>query len=118
MSKLFDIILKKTIYLLSILILFQSCYSYKTFDINNYETEKPKKVKIILKDSQRIKGEVIGFNNDKIKVKKISGTLEIPFSEIEKIKKGEPDWLKSFALTYVVFIGVLIYGFAQLIKSL
>jgi len=110
--------MKNKIYFLSILILFQSCYSYKTFDINNYETEKPKKVKIILKDSQRIKGEFIDFNNDKIIVKKITGTLEIPISEIEKIKKGEPDWLKSFALTYVVFLGVLIYGFVELIKSL
>tara|TARA_R110001606_G_scaffold333880_1_gene481665 strand:- start:78 stop:410 length:333 start_codon:yes stop_codon:yes gene_type:complete len=110
--------MKSKIYFLSILILFQSCYSYKTFDINNYEVENPKKVKIILKDSQRIKGEVIDFNNDKIIVKKITGTLEIPISEIEKIKKGEPDWLKSFALTYVIFLGVLIYGFVELIKSL
>ena len=110
--------MKNKIYFLSILILFQSCYSYKTFDINNYETEKPKKVKIILKDSQRIKGEFIDFNNDKIIVKKITGTLEIPISEIEKIKKGEPDWLKSFALTYGIFMGVLIYGFIELIKSI
>ena len=110
--------MKSKLYFLSILILFQSCYSYKTFDIKNYEVEKPKKVKIILKDSQRIKGEVIGFNNDKIKVKKITGTLEIPISEIEKIKKGEPDWLKSFALTYVIFLGALIYGFVELIKAI
>lgn len=110
--------MKSKLYFLSILLLFQSCYTYKTFDINNYEVENPKKVKIILKDSQRIKGEVIGFNNDKIKVKKITGTLEIPISEIEKIKKGEPDWLKSFALTYVIFLGALIYGFVELIKAL
>tara|TARA_R110001606_G_scaffold240541_1_gene388661 strand:- start:68 stop:400 length:333 start_codon:yes stop_codon:yes gene_type:complete len=110
--------MKNKIYFLSILILFQSCYSYKTIDIRNYETEKPKKVKINLKDSQRIKGEFIDFNNDKIIVKKITGTLEIPISEIEKIKKGEPDWLKSFALTYGIFMGVLIYGFIELIKSI
>jgi len=79
--------LKKISFFLSILIVFRSCYSYKTFDINNYEVENPKKVKIILKDSQRIKGEVIDFNNDKIKVKKTTGTSEIPISEIEKIKK-------------------------------
>ena len=62
--------MKNKVYFLAILILFQSCYSYKTFDINNYEVEKPKKVKIFLKDSQRIKGEVIGFNNDKSKKNK------------------------------------------------
>lgn len=110
--------MKNKIYFLAILVLFQSCYSYKTFDINNYEVENPKKVKIILKNSQYIKGEVIGFNNDKIKVKKTNDILEIPFSEIEKIKKGEPDWLKSFALTYVIFLGALIYGFVELIKAI
>ena len=47
--------MKKTAYLLSTLILFQSCYSYKTFELKDYETIKPKKVKIELNDSKKLK---------------------------------------------------------------
>ena len=110
--------MKNKIQFLAILILFQSCYSYKTFELKDYEEVKPKKVKIELKNSQRIKGEVININNDKIKVKKISGTVEIPISQIKKIKQGESDWLKTFALAYGIFLTILTYGFVELVKSL
>ena len=87
--------MKSIIYLLSILLLFQSCYSYKTFDLKEYETVKPKKVKIILKDVRKIKGKIIEFTDDKITIEKENQVYEISKSEIVNIKKRKFSLIKT-----------------------
>ncbi|MEE9407624.1 MAG: hypothetical protein V3V28_06065 [Polaribacter sp.] len=87
--------MKNTIYILSILILFQGCYSYKVFDIKEYETITPKKVKIELKDSRKIKGEVIEFKSDRLIIDYLNDRIEIPFLKIIKIKQGKFSLLKT-----------------------
>lgn len=110
--------MKNTIYFLAILILFQSCYAYKAFDLKNHETIKPKKVKIELKNSSKVKGNITKINNDKIVLKKINETVEISITDIEKIKGRKFSYLKTIGLTYgialtalIILLGVLLNGF-------
>lgn len=109
--------MKGKIYFLVILILFQSCYSYKTFDIKNYPQIKPKKVKIEILDSKIIKGEIINFENEEITLKTISKTKNISISEIKKIKKREFSLLKTSLLGGVISISLLVIVLDLLIKG-
>ena len=68
--------MKKTAFILSILILFQSCYSYKTFDIKDYETIENGKIKVETKDNRTLKGEIIEIKNDTIIIENSKKTLK------------------------------------------
>ena len=91
--------------MLSILLLFQSCYSYKAFDLKEYETVKPKKVKIELKDARKLKGKVTEIKKDSIILKSSRKNIIIPISEIKKLKKRKLSLIKTAA--GVTVIGVL-----------
>ena len=97
--------MKNIIYLLSILLLFQSCYSYKAFDLKEYETVKPKKVKIELKDARKLKGKVTEIRKDIIAIKNYREIVEIPISQIEKIEKRKFSYLKT-SLTVISALGL------------
>lgn len=105
--------MKNTIYILSILILFQSCYSYKAFDIKEYETIKPQKIKVELKDSRRFKGKIIKLQKETLFIKNIAKTIEIPISEIKEIKTGKHLWLETTLLA----VGSFLIGGSFLIVS-
>ena len=87
--------MKKVIYLLSMLLLFQSCYSYKTFDFKDYKKVKPKKVKIELKDSRKLKGKILDYNNNSIVLKTRKEILKISNSSIFKIKGRNFSYLRT-----------------------
>lgn len=110
--------MRNTIYTISILILFQSCCSYKTFDIKDYETIKPKKIKIKLKNSNIIKGEPISFKNDTLKLKTISKIKKIPKLEIQTIKQQKFSWLKTHLLSATISLSVLATLFYSIIKGI
>ncbi len=109
--------MKKIACFLSILLLFQSCYSYKTFDLKNYPQIKPKKVKIELLDSKIIKGKIINIENEEIFLKTISKTKNISISEIKKIKKREFSLLKTSLLGGVISISLLFIVLNLLLKG-
>lgn len=99
--------MKKLAYLLSIIILFQSCFSYKKVDFNNYDFKKSEKVKIDLSNSKKIKGKVIDRNDFEIQLKSKNNTLKIPFSSIKKIRIRKFSILKTagtvLGLTVIVY---------------
>jgi hypothetical protein len=102
--------MKKTAYLLSTLILFQSCYSYKTFELKDYETIKPKKVKIELNDSKKIKGRIIKINEDEITFNSKNSALTIPKSSIVKIEKRKFSlWKTGAGVLLAEAIIIIIY---------
>lgn len=110
--------MKKSIYFLSILILFQSCYSYKTFDIKNYEIVKPRKVKIELKNSLKYKGNIISYKNDTLVLKKIIGTIAIPIAKIKKVRKRKISWLKTIGFIYATMAIMLVSLIAIALSSI
>ncbi|TXD52059.1 MULTISPECIES: hypothetical protein [unclassified Polaribacter] len=87
--------MKNTIYFLSILILFQSCYSYKTFKIENHGYTASNSIKIQLKNSKKYKGDVIEYKDDKLTLETWNEFVIIPFSEIKKIKERKKSNLKT-----------------------
>ena len=49
--------MRKIVYLFAFSILFQSCFSYKTVEYNNIETEKKQTLRIKKDDRTKIKGK-------------------------------------------------------------
>ena len=87
--------MKNKIYLLAFLILFQSCYSYKTFDIKNFEYKTPNKLKVNLKNSKKYKGKVLTYEKDELRLKMLDEVIVIPYADIIKIKERERSNLKT-----------------------
>ena len=110
--------MKNTIYFLSILLLFQSCYSYKAFDLKEYETVKPKKVKIELKDSKKFKGKIIKIERDTIILKNYISTKKISIPSITVVKKRKFSWLKTYLLSGAISSAVLMFILNALINGL
>jgi hypothetical protein len=99
--------MKRVAFLLSIIILFQSCYSYKKVDFNNYDFKKSEKVKIDLNNSKKIKGKVIDRNDSEIQLKSRRKTIKVPFSSIKKIRIRKFSILKTAGT--VLGLTVIIY---------
>lgn len=110
--------MKKVSFFLSILIFFQSCYSYQKFELKNYNQIKPKKVKIELLNSKIIKGEIIAFQNDELILKTISKTKNIQATEIKEIKKREFSWIKTNILGVVISTAVLLIILEIILKGI
>ena len=110
--------MKNTLYLLAILILLQSCYSYKTFDIKKHETLKSKKVKIEMKNSKRYDGKIIAYTDDKIVLKNFNTTREISISEIETTKVRKFSILKTYIFSAAISVATLVLLFYQLLKGI
>lgn len=100
--------MKNKIYLLSILILFQSCNSYKNINLNTYNLEKPKKVKVILKNSKRYDGKLMDIGENEITLQNFKRKKVIPITEIDNIKQPEFSILKTIGLTFIISVTVVV----------
>ena len=104
--------MKKTIYFLTILILFQSCYSYKAFDIKKHRYIESNKVKVKLKNSKWLRGKVLVYKKDELTLKKLDEIIIIPYLEIAKIKERKKSNLKTQLLIRglgTIILGALFY---------
>jgi hypothetical protein len=104
--------MKNNIYFLVFLILFQSCNAYKSIELNNYDLDKPKKVKILLKNDKRYDGKIIDFNNDEITLTNFKRKKVIPIAEIDKIKQPKFSILKTMGLTFIISLTIAVSGLA------
>ena len=109
--------MKRIIYTLSILILFQSCYSYKTFDLNDSENLVQEKVKIELKGSRKFKGLITEFKENKLFVENNSEIIVIPFNQVKKIKNRKYSWWKTTILKSSIGFLVTFSGFFLILKK-
>jgi hypothetical protein len=102
--------MKKLLFLLSISILFQSCYSYKSIDYNNIETEKKQKFEIKGAEGTFSEGRLVSKNEKTIVLENKGQTQTISKEEIYDIKVREFSTLKSAGLVVglpiVTFIGL------------
>jgi S-adenosylmethionine:diacylglycerol 3-amino-3-carboxypropyl transferase len=111
--------MKKSSLLLSFLILFQSCFSYKTVDYNSIPIEKKQKVEVKGVGGTNIKGTLVSKNEQILTVDTNGQLQKIPVSEIYEVKVRKFSLLKSSgvlassilvvtAVLFAIFLGKLI----------
>lgn len=87
--------MKKIIFLLSISILFQSCFSYKSVNYNDIAIEKKPKVEVKGVGGTNSKGRLVSRNEQTL-ILEINGALQkIPVSEIYEVSVRKFSFLKS-----------------------
>ena len=102
--------------LLLILILFQSCFSYKTVDFNTIPIEKKQKVEVKGVGGTNIKGTLVSKNEQTMTLDANGQLQKIPLSEIYEVKVRKFSILKSSgvlvssvtAVLSTIFIVILI----------
>ena len=106
--------MKKSSLLLSFLILFQSCFSYKTVDYNRIPIEKKQKVEVKGIGGINIKGTLVSKNEQTLTVDTNGQLQEISVDEIYEVKVRKFSIWKTAGGTYlsllivVLAIGVLL----------
>ena len=99
--------MKKSSLLLSFLILFQSCFSYKTVDYNSIPIEKKQKVEVKGVGGTNIKGTLVSKNEQILTVDTNGQLQKIPVSEIYEVKVRKFSILKTavrFAAAFGAFV--------------
>lgn len=96
--------MKNTVYILSLLILCQSCYTYKNFEIKDYNAIQPKKVKIELKNSITYTGKIVRHENNNITLENRIKTRIISTEEVEKIRGRKFSLVKTILLSSTISI--------------
>ena len=103
--------MKKSSLLLSFLILFQSCFSYKTVDYNRIPIEKKQKVEVKGIGGINIKGTLVSKNEQTLTVDTNGQLQEISVDEIYEVKVRKLSLWKTAGGTYLsLLIGVLAIG--------
>ena len=78
--------MKKIIYIFASSILFQSCFSYKTVEYNNIDTEKKQTLRIQKDDRTKIKGKLVSKDDNKIIISKSGENQTVMQENIEEIR--------------------------------
>lgn len=102
--------------LLLFLILFQSCFSYKTVDFNSIPIKKKQKVEVKGVGGTYIKGTLVSKNEQILTLNNNGQLQKIPVSEIYEVKVRKFSLLKSSgvlaisvtAVLSAIFIAILI----------
>ena len=108
--------MKKLPLLLLFLILFQSCYSYKTVNYNSIPIEKKQKYKVKGVGGIKIEGTLFSKNEQILTLDKNGQLQKIPVSEIYEVKVRKFSILKSSGVLAIsvtaalsaIFIAILI----------
>ena len=103
--------MKKLIFLLSISILFQSCFSYKSVNYNEIAIGKKPKVEVKGVGGTNSKGRLVS-KNEQLMILENNGQLqEISVDEIYEVKVRKFSIWKTVGRTYLSFaIGALAIG--------
>ena len=102
--------MKKLPLLLSFIILFQSCYSYKTVNYNSIQIEKKQKFKVKGVGGTNIEGTLFSKNEQILTLDKNGQLQKIPVSEIYEVKIRKFSILKSFGLVTLILIRIFDTG--------
>ena len=97
--------------LLLILILFQSCFSYKTVDFNSIPVEKKQKVEVKGIGGINIKGTLVSKNEQTLILDTNGQLQEISVDEINEVKVRKFSiWKTAGGTSLSLLIGVLTIG--------
>ena len=103
-------LMKKIIYIFAFSILFQSCFSYKTVEYNNIDTEKKQTLIIKKDDRTKIKGKLVSKDDNKIIISKSGENQTVMQQNIEEIRVKKFSIIRTAvgsAATYSVTIVIL-----------
>ena len=104
--------MRKIVYLFAFSILFQSCFSYKTVEYNNIDTEKKQTLRIKKDDITKIKGKLVSKDDNKIIIRK-SGENQTVFQEnIVEIR------IKKFSIIRTAVGSAATYGIAIVVLTI
>jgi hypothetical protein len=84
----------------------QSCYTYKHIELNGIKAND--KLKIRLKTTKLLKGEVISLNKELISLKSKKTNYKILKSSIKGIRKRESSKSKNTILGILSILGILV----------
>ena len=87
--------LKKTILLLLISFLFQSCFSYKSINFDEINNEKKQKFEVSKFDKSNIKGRLVSVDENVMILENRNGNETINENEIYDVKVRKFSILKS-----------------------
>ena len=90
--------MRKRIFLLSISILFQSCFSYKSVNYNDIAIGKKPKVEVKGVGGTNSKGRLVSRNEQTLILESNGALQEIPVSEIYEVNVRKFSFLKSSGL--------------------
>jgi sRNA-binding regulator protein Hfq len=100
--------MKNIIFLLSFLILFQSCFTYKTVDYKNISIEKKQKFEVEKLDRTNIKGRIVSKNN-KTMIFENNGERQLILKhEIYEVKVRKFSILKTARAVKYIAISVFV----------
>ena len=101
--------MKKFLFLMSLSILLQSCFSYtRALDFNAGEVQVNQKVKIYKNNGTERKGKVLSANKDQIAIiySKTKQILKIPVKDISGVQASELSVVKSFAVPTGILLAI------------
>ena len=98
--------MKKTVILLSIIILFQSCYSYKNTVANNLEVDEYYEMR--LNNETNIKGIFKGMSKDTVEIRIKHRLLRYSKKDISDIKRKRTSVIKTLGVFAVMTAGVVL----------
>ena len=100
--------MKKLLFLLAFSILFQSCYSYKSIDYNNIETNKKQKLEVLMLNKTSMKGQLVSKNEKTMILELKDGQGAIPVEQIYAVKVRKFSLLKTAGLTVLIPIAAYV----------
>ena len=100
--------MKNLTLLLSISILFQSCFSYKSVDYNNITADKKQKVEVEMLDRTNFKGQLVSKNETIMVLENNKSAQTIQRDEIYDLKVRKFSILKTVkgAASSYIYIGI------------
>jgi|TARA_A200000113_G_scaffold169642_1_gene154499 hypothetical protein len=102
--------MKKIIYLFALSILFQSCFSYKTIEYDNINSEKKQTFRIEKDDRTKIKGKLVSKDDKKIIIKKSGKTQTVLKENIEEIRVKKFSIIRTAAGAAGTYAAALVIG--------
>ena len=99
--------MKKRSLLLSFIILFQSCFSYKTVNYDSIPIEKKQKVEVKGIGGTNIKGTLVSKNEQTLILNTNGQLQKIPVSEIYEVKVRKFSILKT-AVRFAAAFGAIV----------
>jgi hypothetical protein len=104
--------MKKLIFLLSISILFQSCFSFKSVNYNDIAIGKKPKVEVKGVGGKKIKGRLVSKNEQTMTLETKVGQQTIAVEEIYDVKVRKFSFLKTlgFSIVSPYLLVILLYA--------
>ena len=90
--------------------MFQSCFSYKTVDYNNIDTEKKQTLRIQKDDRTKIKGKLVSKDDNKIIISKSGENQTVMQENIEEIRVKKFSIIKTAVGAAGTYAAALVVG--------